>query len=150
MRQLDKPTTGLCCDASCRPNRGSIKNDGYFHGRCEHRTMDMATGEVLHESVIYQQGTINLAEFLGIYWSLRVLHARGDTTTAVWSDSQYGINWILAKETRSKMPLNEFTYEIVDAAAEAVEWLKKHNPRNPVMKWRTEWWGDIKADYGRK
>lgn len=145
-----KPTSGLCCDASCLPNRSSIRNDGYFHGKCEHRTIDIASGEIVHESVVYEQGTINLAEFLAIYWSLRFLHNRGDATTTVWSDSLYAINWIAAKQTRSKMPLNEFTYEIVDAAAEAVEWLKKHSPHNPIRKWRTDLWGDIPSDYGRK
>lgn len=140
----------MCCDASCLPSWDAIKVDGYFHGRCEHRTVDLATGEVVHQSVVYEQGTINLAEFLGIYWSLRILHERRDSTTTVWSDSQIAISWIWAKATRSKMPLNEFTYEIVDAAAEAVEWLKEHRPRNPVRKWRTDLWDDVPADFGRK
>lgn len=147
---VTKPSSGWCCDASCIPNRSSIKNDGYFHGRCEHRTLDLSTGEEVHRSVIYEQGTINLAEFLGIYWSLRLLHEKGDRTTAVWSDSIYAINWVRAKATRSKMPLNEFTYEIIDAAAEGVEWLRKHNPPNAVMKWRTDLWNDVPADFGRK
>lgn len=147
---LIRPSSGLCCDASCLPDRRSIRYDGYFHGRCEHRTIDIASGAIVHESVIYEQGTINLAEFLAIYWSLRYLHGLGDGSTAVWSDSQYGINWTMAMETRSKLPLNEFTYEIIDAAAEAVEWLKEHRPTNPVRKWRTDLWGDVPADYDRK
>lgn len=147
---MTKPTTGYAADASCRAPKNTIKNDGYFHGRCEFQVVDISSGEYIHRSEVFEQGTVNLAEFLGIYWALRILHDKGDTTTPVWSDSQVAIGWFAKRRIRSKMPLNEFTYEIIDAADEGIEWIKKHNPPNPVMKWMTHLWGDVPADYGRK
>lgn len=112
--------------------------------------MDMDSGQYVYRSGIFEQGTVNLAEFLGIYRALRILHEKGDATTPVWSDSQTAIAWVANKRTKSKMPLNEFTYEIIDAVDEGIAWLKEHRPANPVRKWHTDVWGEIPADFGRK
>jgi len=32
----------------------------------------------------------------------------------------------------------------------AVDWLKNNKYSNPLLKWETERWGEIPADFGRK
>ena len=38
-------------------------------------------------------------------------------------------------------------YEVI---ARAEKWLASHSYRNPLLKWDTENWGEIPADFGRK
>jgi ribonuclease HI len=32
----------------------------------------------------------------------------------------------------------------------AEQWLKINDYKNPILKWETDRWGEIKADFGRK
>jgi ribonuclease HI len=32
----------------------------------------------------------------------------------------------------------------------AESWLEKNSYKNPILKWETESWGEIPADFGRK
>lgn len=112
--------------------------------------MDIATGEILISSQVYPQGTINLAEFIAIATAVKHFHEKGDHLTPIYSDSYIAINWYRDRDLRSNLPLNEFTWEIIDAADDMMKWVEANSPRNPVMKWRTRLWGDVPADYGRK
>jgi len=143
------PTSGLVSDASCL-GYPKWRVDGYFHGKCEHQVVDIGSKEVVKRSRIYPQGTINLSEFLGIVEAVRILHDNADISTPVYSDSSIALRWYQERELRSGLPLNEFTYEIIDDAQAALAWLKKWQPPNPTLKWKTFYWGENPADFHRK
>lgn len=143
---LEKPTAGLCCDASCRGNNGRE----YFSAPVEWRVVDITTGEILYSSPTYQDGTINLAEFLGLASAVAILHNRGDHTTPIFCDSRTALSWYTKRKIRSRMPRTEHTAPLIDKAEAAMQWIERNNPRNPVHKWDTEAWGEVPADYGRK
>lgn len=144
-----RPTFGLVSDASCIAY-SKWRIDGYFHGKCEHQVLDLEAKTIVRNSRIYPQGTINLSEFLGILEAVRYLHDRADVETPVYSDSAIALNWYHEQELRSALPVNEFTYEIIDDAQAALDWLKKYRPPNPVLKWETKDWGENPADFLRK
>ena len=70
---LSRPTTGIVCDASCLDFQSSIENDGYFHGVIEWQAKDLITGETIVKSGRYEEGNINLGEFLAIVGTLQYL-----------------------------------------------------------------------------
>jgi ribonuclease HI len=144
------PNVGIACDASCVGFKGTIKNDGYFHGRVEWQCIDLVTKEKVFASDVQPQSTINVGEFMAIVTSLKILHKRGDTTSPVWSDSKLCIQWVVGRYTSSHLPMNEFTWEALDGMAEYLEWLKKEDPVNPILWWNKHKFGDHPADYGRK
>lgn len=144
------PNVGIACDASCVGFNGTIKNDGYFHGRVEWQCIDLATKEKVFASDVQPQSTINVGEFMAIVTSLKILHQRGDSTSPVWSDSKLCIQWVRGRYTSSKLPMNEFTWEALDGMAEFLAWLKETNPVNPILWWNKHKFGDHPADYGRK
>lgn len=145
------PTHGIAVDASCIAGRGTIEANGYFSGKIEWRGVDIATGEMLFESRVYPAGTVNIAETCAIIDALCWLHQNDDHTTPVYSDSEVAIGWVNGQYHKSKMPLNEFTWEAVDTLEDGLKWLRENNPKNPVLKWETKKWGqEIPADFGRK
>jgi ribonuclease HI len=144
------PTSGLVSDASCFGFQSNLKNDGYFHGKCEWRVMDLCTREFVVVSPVYPQGTINQSEFLGVVAALNYLHERGDTRTTVYGDNKLANAWVRSRRASSNLPLNEFTYEICDAVKEAELWLRQNKPTNPIVYWNKYIWGENPSDYDRK
>ena len=67
-----------------------------------------------------------------------------------YSDSVSGMAWVrnkMAKTTLTPTPDNGYVRELIKRAE---IWLRTHAVRNRVLKWQTEKWGEIPADFGRK
>lgn len=120
-------------------------------GPTEYRGVNLATGEQLFHQGPFPDGTNNIGEFLAIVHALAQLDKSGDVTTAVYTDSKTAIAWIRqkhAKTTLKKNPRNAPLFEIIKRAE---LWLQTHPDfKNPILKWETEAWGEIPADFGRK
>lgn len=143
--------SGIVCDASCFDFHGTKKRDGYFHGKVEWQCIDLRTGETVFRSDVLPQATINVGEFMAIVTSLKILSKLEDATSPVWSDSKIAINWATKHFTSSRLPMNEFTWEALDAMEEALRWLIDTRPRNPILWWDKRRLGkENPADYGRK
>lgn len=144
------PNVGIACDASCVGFKGTIANDGYFHGKVEWQCVDLATKENIFKSDVLPQATINIGEFIAIATSLKILKDRGDKESPVWSDSKLTIAWAIGRYTSSNLPMNEFTWEALDGMKWWLDWLKENNPGNPILWWNKHKFGDHPADFGRK
>jgi len=144
------PQAGIVCDASCVDGNGTLKRDGYFHGRVEWQAVDLLTGEVVVKSHIQQQSTINIGETCAIVDSLKWLHEQGDSETPVYSDSKYGINWVKQRSTNSKLPHNEHTADALYDLRHAMKWLEVNDPKNPVLWFNSRTMGENPADFNRK
>ncbi|GIP34197.1 ribonuclease H [Paenibacillus sp. J2TS4] len=118
-------------------------------GPIEYRGVCTRTGEVLFSHGPIPNGTNNLGEFLAIVHSLAYLKNKGSTQT-VYSDSRTALKWVREKKVATTLERNESTKEVWDLVDRALAWLHTHSYDNKVLKWETEKWGEIKADYGRK
>ncbi|MCG7408736.1 ribonuclease H family protein [Paenibacillus sp. ACRRX] len=118
-------------------------------GPIEYRGVHTQTGEVLFARGPIPNGTNNLGEFLAIVHSLAYLKQKGSTQT-VYSDSRTALKWVREKKVATTLERNESTREVWDLVDRAVQWLQKNTYDNKLLKWETQVWGEIKADYGRK
>ncbi|MFO7922681.1 MAG: ribonuclease H, partial [Bacteroidales bacterium] len=68
----------------------------------------------------------------------------------IYTDSMTALAWIRnkkAKTTLKEEPANEKLFDYIDRAE---KWLKNNTWNNKILKWDTENWGEIPADFGRK
>ncbi|MBC7925660.1 MAG: ribonuclease H, partial [Bryobacteraceae bacterium] len=108
------------------------------------------TGAELFRLGPFPDTTNNIGEFLAIVHALAFLHGRGKQDMPVYSDSAIALTWLQAKKCRTKhaeTPANRKAFELIRRAE---KWLEENNYANPVLKWRTESWGENPSDFGRK
>ena len=119
-------------------------------GIMEFKGVDTSNGVVLFEGGPYTLGTNNMGEFLGVVTGLQYLQEQKKFTTPVYTDSITALAWVRNKKVLSKLVRNEQTRELWEETEKAIQWLERNDYKNPVLKWDTVAWGEIKADYGRK
>ncbi|WP_059105796.1 ribonuclease H [Shouchella shacheensis] len=118
-------------------------------GKVEYKGVDTKSGDVIFSREPIEMGTNNMGEFLAIVHGLAYLKQHG-SERPVYSDSKTAIGWVKKKKANSTLIRNAQTEEIWSLVKQAEAWLKDNPNHNPVLKWETELWGEIKADYGRK
>ena len=129
----------IAVDAACSGNPGKM----------EYRGVYLRTGkEIFHYGPVY--GTNNIGEFLAIVHGLALLKQKGLGTMPVYSDSVNAQLWIRKKKCKTTLERNEKTEELHQLIERAETWLKNNAFANPIIKWPTEEWGEIPADFGRK
>jgi ribonuclease HI len=131
---------GIAVDAACNGSPGDM----------EYRGVDLRTGTELFHGGPYADGTNNVGEFLAIVHALGLLQKRGQPDVPIYSDSLNAQSWVRRKQCRTKLQRtgrNERIFELIDRA---IKWLHENSITNPILKWETEKWGEIPADYGRK
>jgi len=126
-------------DASCIGNPGLL----------EYRCVDNQTGREVFRQGPFENGTNNIGEFLGIVHALALCKQKG-LGLPIYSDSVNAINWIKSKQCKTKLARDERNAELFDLIERAETWLKNNDYTNDILKWETEAWGEIPADYGRK
>jgi len=119
-------------------------------GPMEYRGIHVETGgEIFHKGP-FDDATNNIGEFLGIVHALAFLYVRQKHDMPVYSDSATALAWVEAKECRTRQRRTGRNGPVFDLVVRAEKWLRENAYRNPVLKWRTDIWGEIPADYGRK
>jgi len=126
-------------DAACSGNPGLL----------EYRGVDNETGREIFHQGPSEQGTNNVGEFLGLVHALALLKKR-DITLPLYSDSENAIAWVKAKRCKTRLERDERNAELFDLIERAEAWLKDNEYANDILKWETEAWGEIPADFGRK
>lgn len=128
----------ISVDAACSGNPGMMEYQG----------VDTKTGEVLfHYGPVF--GTNNIGEFLGIVHALSLLQKQGKNTT-IYSDSMTALAWVRNKKANTTLVRDKRTEELWQLIERAEKWLKQNNYSNKILKWDTNKYGEIKADFGRK
>lgn len=128
----------LSVDAACSGNPGVM----------EYRGVHVATREEWFH-LKFPLGTNNIGEFLAIVHGLAELNRR-KINIPVYTDSQTALSWIRKKKCGTKLPENQKTKELFDLIRRAEIWLQNNQWQQPLLKWNTEAWGEIPADFGRK
>lgn len=129
----------ISVDVGCSGNPGIV----------EYKGVDTKTGELLFYHGPIDKGTNNLGEFIAIVHGLAYLKKLGSNKT-VYTDSKTALKWLKQKKVASTLVRDETTEEIWSLTDRAIKWLKENDYDNKVLKWQTERWGEIKADFGRK
>lgn len=128
----------ICVDAACSGNPGWM----------EYRGVHTKTGkELFHVGPMI--GTNNIGEFLAIVHALAWLQQQ-NKSLPIYSDSATAIKWVKGKKANTTLVRNAETERVWKLVERAEAWLRTHHYTNEIMKWETEQWGEIKADFGRK
>lgn len=131
-------TNCLAVDAACSGNPGKM----------EYRGVYVLTGqEIFHFGPVY--GTNNIGEFLAIVHGLALLKQKNIQMT-VYSDSMNALNWVKQKKCKTKLERNERTEKLFQLIERAEKWLRENTYTTPLLKWKTDEWGEVPADFGRK
>ncbi len=129
----------ICVDAACSGNPGIM----------EYRGVDLKTGLELFHKGPFQDATNNIGEFLAIVHGLALVK-NYEFPMPIYSDSRTAISWVKQKKCKTKLQPNEKNAEVFNLILRAEKWLRENEYKNPVLKWETEIWGEIPADFGRK
>lgn len=126
-------------DAACSGNPGPM----------EYQCVDLATGQrMFHFGPTY--GTNNIGEFLAIVHALALMEQRNITEKVIYSDSHNAILWVTKKQCKTKLVRNAKTEQLYQIITRAETWLRTHTVNTPILKWETQKWGEVPADFGRK
>ena len=128
----------LAVDAACSGNPGAM----------EYRGVHVASRQqVFHFGPMY--GTNNIGEFLAIVHGLALLKQKG-FDMPIYSDSVNAISWVKQKKCKTKLPRDPKTEQLFQLIERAEKWLRENIYSTPILKWETQQWGEIPADFGRK
>lgn len=130
----------IAVDAACSGNPGLMEYRGVF----------VSDGLEIFRVGPYEEGTNNIGEFLAIVHALALLKKLEKDKLPIYSDSVNAIKWVTRKKCNTKLVQSEKNREIFDLIARAEKWLHENEYSNPIIKWETEVWGEIPADFGRK
>lgn len=130
----------IAVDASTRHNPGPM----------EYRGVVVETGDQVFSSKLYPIGTNNIGEFLAIVHAMAWMKQHS-YYVPIYSDSRNAISWVQKKMCKTKLERTSQTEELHQHIERATAWLKKNDTRQyKIIKWETDQWGEIPADYGRK
>ena len=129
----------IAVDAACSGNPGKM----------EYRGVYLRTGkEIFHYGPVY--GTNNIGEFLAIVHGLALLNQKGLVDMPIYSDSVNAQLWVRKKQCKTTLKRDKRTEALHQMIERAEKWLRENKYSNPIIKWPTEEWGEIPADFGRK
>lgn len=129
----------IAVDAACSGNPGLM----------EYRGVYVRTGEQLFHQGPFEQGTNNVGEFLALVHGMAFLKQK-NRNLPVYSDSANGISWIKKGKCKTKLEQTAQNKVIFDLIDRAEKWLAANGVPYQVIKWETDQWGEIPADFGRK
>jgi ribonuclease HI len=133
-------TPSISVDAACSGNPGAMEYQG----------VDTADKRRIFHQGPFPLGTNNIGEFLAIVHALAFLKNQGLNDLPIYSDSVTAIGWIKKKKAKTNLVQNSETEKLYEMISRAESWLEKNSYKNPILKWETESWGEIPADFGRK
>ncbi len=130
----------IAVDGACSGNPGIM----------EYRGVDVQTGAELFHQGPFPDATNNIGEFLAIVHALALCWQQGLPNKTIYSDSYNAILWVKKRQCKTKLERTPETEQLYQIIARAENWLRTHDFRNPIIKWETDKWGEIPADFGRK
>lgn len=136
-------TDAIAVDGACAGNPG----------RMEYRAVRVADGKEIFRVGADGRyiGTNNIAEYLAIIHLAAALKNAGDFTTPIYTDSKNTLAWLRRGQSHTTLAENDLTRPTLELLRRADKWLAENGAiRNPILKWQTEIWGEIPADFGRK
>ncbi len=128
----------IAVDAACSGNPGAMEYQGV-------NTRDGS--QIFHQQ--FKLGTNNIGEFLAIVHALAMLKKQGKDTP-IYTDSRTAMAWVRKKKANTNLKRTPSTAHLYELINRAESWLKNNTYPNKILKWDTDHWGEIPADFGRK
>ncbi len=128
----------ISVDAACSGNPGVMEYQGVD---------TKSRYQFFHQK--FELGTNNIGEFLAIVHAL-AMFKKGGKSTPIYTDSRNAMLWVKNKKCKTTLVKNARTAIVHQLIERAEKWLKANTYDNPILKWETEKWGEIPADFGRK
>lgn len=132
-------TEAICVDASWNTATGVV----------EYKGVHFPSNEVLFLIGPYSDGTNNIGEYLAIVHALS-LCKKNNIDIPIYTDSKTALAWLRNKEAKTTLQPTSQNTEIINLMKRADAWLQTNAYKNKVLKWDTQNWGEIPADFGRK
>ncbi|NWG06476.1 MAG: viroplasmin family protein [Chloroflexi bacterium] len=130
----------VCVDAACSGSPGKL----------EYRGVDTDTGREIFHFGPFPDGTNNVGEFLAIVHALTWM-SKQKKQLPVYSDSENAIAWVFTGKCNTQLKHTTKNALIFVMIHSAENWLAENElDDDAVLKWNTELWGEIPADFGRK
>jgi ribonuclease HI len=126
-------------DAACSGSSGPL----------EYRCVYTESGVEVFRQGPFAAGTNNIGEFLAIVHALALFKKTG-IDLPIYSDSHNAIIWVQMKRCNTRLQPVEANQRIFDLIDRALDWLHRNDYPNQILKWQTDVWGEIPADFGRK
>lgn len=130
---------GWAVDASCMGNPGIM----------EYRGVELRTGREIFRVGPFEDATNNIGEFLAIVHALALQYRTGHWHT-IYSDSATGMSWVRRHSVKTTLKPTERNAKVFELLQRGLTWLSTHQYEARILKWQTELWGEIPADFGRK
>ena len=129
----------IAVDAACSGNPGAMEYQGVY----------TKTGELLCHQGPLADGTNNVGEFLALVHGLAFLKQK-NSNLPIYTDSKTALAWVKNKKAKTLLLKTEKNAAIFDLIERAEKWLRNNEYKTEIIKWNTEVWGEIPADFGRK
>ncbi len=139
MSNPDIDKTAWAVDASCQGNPGIM----------EYRGVELATGKELFKVGPFRDGTNNIGEFLAIVHALAEMNRRNEWHN-IYSDSKTALAWVRNRQVKTQLKQTDHNAKLFELLGRGLVWIRSHTWPVKIMKWQTELWGEIPADFGRK
>lgn len=130
---------GWAVDASCLGNPG----------RMEYRGVELLTGKEIFRVGPFEKSTNNIGEFLAIVHALALMESKGEVHT-IYTDSVTGMSWVRNRKVKTQLTRGRENEQSFRMMERALSWLNTHHYSARILKWQTERWGEVPADFGRK
>jgi len=130
----------ISVDAACSKNPGLM----------EYRGVVTATSKELFKMGPFKQGTNNIGEYLALVHALAYLKKLNKPEVKIYSDSRTAMAWVRNKKVKTTLKREKENEDIFDLLNRANKWLYDNDYQTKILKWDTERWGEIPADFGRK
>jgi len=130
----------ISVDAACSGNPGIM----------EYRAVDTYTGQEIFHMGPYKGGTNNIGEFLALVHALALLNKSSDTETVIYTDSRTAMSWVRNRKVKTSLKATKHNAKVFYLLARAEDWIKNNPVKSKIIKWETDKWGEIPADFGRK
>ena len=130
----------ICVDAACNGSPGVLEYRGVF----------TESGDQIFHAGPFPDGTNNVGEFLAIVHALESMQ-KHKSPLPVYSDSENGIAWVYTGKCKTSLKHTSRNALMFAMIHSAENWLAENEIEDEaVLKWDTEFWGEIPADFGRK
>ena len=130
----------VCVDAACSGSPGRLEYRGVF----------TESGDQIFHFGPFPDGTNNVGEFLAIVHALSWMQ-KHKSPLPVYSDSENGIAWVYTGKCKTSLKHTARNAQLFAMIHSAENWLAENELEDDaVLKWDTELWGEIPADFGRK
>ncbi|MGB0884532.1 MAG: viroplasmin family protein [Flavobacteriales bacterium] len=151
--KIEKTTEADWLDKVGLPEKGSLTVDAACSGnpgKVEYRAVDLDRSKEIFKFGTLEHSTNNIGEFLALVHALAMIEKGDLNYNTVYSDSKTAMAWVRNKRCNSKLKQNAKNQKSFELVRRAELWLKSNTFKTKILKWHTEYWGEIPADFGRK